>query len=49
MLFCQFADCASLCEISNSLHSSNGNLNHPSNQASQHFLSERETLVRILR
>lgn len=28
MLFCQFADCVSLREISNGLHSANGNLNH---------------------
>lgn len=28
MIFCQFADCVSLREISNGLHSANGNLNH---------------------
>ena len=28
MTFCQFADCVSLREISNGLHSANGNLNH---------------------
>lgn len=28
MVFCQFADCVSLREISNGLHSANGNLNH---------------------
>ena len=28
MVFCQFADCVFLREISNGLHSDNGNLNH---------------------
>ena len=28
MIFCQFADCVSVREISNGLHSANGNLNH---------------------
>nr|WP_246830079.1 MULTISPECIES: DUF4372 domain-containing protein [Prevotella] len=28
MIFCQFADCVSLREISNGLQSANGNLNH---------------------
>ena len=28
MIFCLFADCVSLREISNGLHSTNGNLNH---------------------
>ncbi|WP_455536925.1 DUF4372 domain-containing protein [Prevotella koreensis] len=28
MIFCQFADCTSLREISSGLHSNNSNLNH---------------------
>lgn len=43
MLFCQFADCASLCEISNSLHSSNGNLNHPTKQVNTFYQNEKRS------
>ena len=52
MIFCKFADCVSVREISNGLHYTNGNLNHlgilrapsKSNIAYQN----EETLLRVL-